>query len=96
VNATTETFDPGASSDVGDFWLDTAVNPSASFNPPFTIRPGQSRTINVTITPSADGSAGTVVRGTLYVGVFAAFNEIQLSGLTGSDVISIPYEYTIG
>ncbi|HUJ07736.1 MAG TPA: S8 family serine peptidase [Streptosporangiaceae bacterium] len=95
VNVTTQTFDPGASSAVGDFWLGT-VSSSAKFNPLFTIQPGQSRTIDLTITPSADGTAGTVVHGTLYVDVFAAFNEIQLGGLTGSDVIGIPYEYTIG
>ena len=52
--------------------------------------------INLTITPSQDGTAGTVVSGTLYVDVFAAFNEVQLGGLTASDVLSIPYEYTIG
>ncbi len=95
VNATTATFDPGASSTVGDFWLET-VGSSATFNPLFTIKPGQSATIDLTLTPSDDGSAGTVVQGTLYVDVFAAFNEVQEGGLTGSDVISIPYEYTIG
>ncbi len=95
VNATTQTFDQGASSNVGDFWLET-VSSSATFDPLFTIEPGHSATIDLTITPSADGSAGTVVHGTLYVDVFAAWNEIQEDGLTGSDVIAIPYEYTIG
>jgi hypothetical protein len=95
VNATTQTFDPGASSPVGDFWL-SSISSSAKFNPLFTIEPGQSRTINLTITASSDGTAGTIVHGTLYVDVFAAFNEIQVGGLTGSDVISIPYEYKIG
>ena len=68
------------------------------FNPTFTIKPGQSSVIDLTITPSQDGTAGTVVSGTLYVDVLAAFNEIQESGVpsTGSDVLSIPYEYTIG
>ena len=60
------------------------------------IKPHQSRTIDLTITPSRDGTAGTVVHGTLYVDVFAAFNELGAGGLTGSDVIAIPYEYTIG
>jgi hypothetical protein len=95
VNADTQTFDPGASSTVGDFWLET-VSSSATFNPLFTIDPGQSKTIDLTITPSDDGTSGTVVQGTLYVDVFAAFNEIQEGGLTGSDVIAIPYEYKIG
>ena len=52
--------------------------------------------INLTITPSQDGTAGTVVSGTLYVDVFAAFNEIQFGGLTASDVLGIPYKYTVG
>jgi Peptidase inhibitor I9 len=95
VNATTRTFDPGASSNVGDFWLDT-ISSSASFNPLFTIKPGQTRTINLTITPALDGTSGTVVQGTLYVDVFAAFNEIQFGGLTGSDVVALPYEYKVG
>jgi hypothetical protein len=37
-----------------------------------------------------------VVHGTLYVDVFAAFNELGAGGLTGSDVIAIPYEHSIG
>lgn len=95
VKATTRAFDPGASSGVGDLWL-RAVSRSAAFNPLFVIRPGQSRTIDLKITPSRDGSAGTVVHGTLYVDVFAAYNESLFDGLAGSDVIAIPYEYKIG
>jgi hypothetical protein len=95
VNATTKKFDPGATSTVGDFWLET-ISSTATFDPLFTVKPGESRTINLTITATSDGSAGTVVQGTLYVDVFAAFNEIQFGGLTGSDVVAIPYEYKIG
>lgn len=94
VNATTQTFDPGASSTVGDLWL-TTISSSATFNPLFTIKSGQSRTINLKITPSDDGTAGTLVHGTLYVDVLA-FNQIQFGVFTGSDVIGIPYEYKIG
>ena len=60
------------------------------------MRRDRAATIDLTITPSQDGAAGTVVSGTLYVDVFAAFNEIQVGGLTGSDVLGIPYKYTIG
>lgn len=96
LNATTQTFDAGASSGVGDFWL-TTIGSSAPFNPLFTIGPGQTKTINLTITPANEGvSPGTLIQGTLYVDVFAAFNEIQLGGLTGSDVIALPYKYTTG
>ena len=95
VKATTQAFDPGALSAVGDLWLQ-AVSSSAKFNPLFVIKPGQSRTIDLKITPAADGAAGTVVHGTLYVDVFAAFNESIFGGRTGSDVTGIPYEYKIG
>jgi Subtilase family len=96
VNATTQTFDPGASPSQGDLWYDAILSSAPAFNPTFTIAPGKSRVIDLTITPSDDGSAGTVVSGTLYVDVLAAFNEIQEGGITGSDVLSIPYQYTIG
>jgi Subtilase family len=96
VNATTQEFDPGALPSQGDFWYDTIQTSPPAFNATFAIAPGQSKVIDLTITPSKDGSAGTVVSGTLYVDVFAAFNEIQEGGLTGSDVLSIPYKYTIG
>ncbi len=95
VNATTQTFDPGASSSIGDFWLGS-ISSSAKFDPLFTIKPGQTRTIDLTIKPSANGTSGTVVQGTLYIDAFAAFNEFQFGGLTGSDVTAIPYEYKIG
>jgi hypothetical protein len=100
VNATTQRFDLGALPGQGDLWYEetrfTSPPTLPNFNPTFTIKPGQSRTIGLTITPSQDGAAGTVVSGTLYVDVFAAFNQLQEGGLTGSDVLSIPYQYTIG
>jgi hypothetical protein len=100
VNAMTQAFDLGALPDQGDFWYGKVGLPSSptlpAFNPTFSIAPGQSRVVNLTITPSQDGTKGTVVSGTLYVDVFAAFNEFQEGGLTGSDVLGIPYEYTIG
>jgi hypothetical protein len=100
VNATTQAFDLGALPSQGDFWYGE-VNFSSpptlpAFNPTFTIAPGKSKVIDLAITPSQDGSAGTVVSGTLYVDVFAAFNQVQLDGLTASDVLGIPYKYTIG
>jgi hypothetical protein len=100
LKATTQTFDLGALPSQGDFWYPqvgfTSPPTLPTFNPVFTIAPGQSKVIDLTITPAQDGTAGTVVQGTLYVDVFAAFNEIQLGGLTGSDVLSLPYEYTVG
>jgi hypothetical protein len=100
VKATTQQFDLGALPGQGDLWYEatgfTSPPTLPNFNPTFTVKPGQSRTIGLTITPSQDGTAGTVVSGTLYVDVFAAFNELQEGGFTGSDVLAIPYKYTIG
>jgi hypothetical protein len=56
----------------------------------FTVNPGQTRTIPVTITPS--GTAGTVVRGTLYVDDFV--DSMQF--LSGSQLMALPYACAIG
>ncbi len=100
VTATTQAFDLGALPSEGDFWYSVVGFTSPPTLPvpdyTFSIAPGQSAVIDLTITPSEDGTAGTVVSGTLYVDVLAAWNEIQEGGVAGSDVLSIPYEYTIG
>jgi hypothetical protein len=89
--ATAQAFDPAVSSDTGDLWQ-TAVDPTAKFTT-VTINPGDTETVNVTITPS--GPSGTAVQGNLYVDdaqqvVFDSFlspNANQLAAL--------PYSYTI-
>ena len=63
MTAETKAFDSAVTSSAGDLWL-AATNPAASFSP-VTVNPGQTVTINVTITPNA--SSGTVVSGDLYV-----------------------------
>ena len=62
---------------------------SASYNL-FAVNPGQTRTLTLTIGPS--GKAGTVVQGILYVDDFVD----SLQFLSGSQLVAIPYEYTIG
>ncbi len=62
---------------------------SASYNL-FVINPGQTRTINVTIKPA--GPPGTVVKGWLYVDDFVD----SLQFLAGSQLMALPYSYTIG
>jgi hypothetical protein len=91
MTAQTKAFDTAVTSAPGDLWL-AATNPSATFAP-ITIDPGQSATIDVTITPSA--AAGTVVSGDLYVDDFASGvpPNVQLSG---DELAAIPYEYTVG
>lgn len=54
---------------------------------PVTLKPGQSTTITVTITPSA--AAHSVVRGHLYVDTFNV-----VSG-SGDELIDLPYAYTV-
>jgi hypothetical protein len=90
VTATTKKFDPAVTSAVGDFWQ-AAVNPAASFGL-FVIQPGQTGTINVTITPV--GASGTVVHGNLYADTFDG--DIAPYGQeSGDELAAFPYAYTI-
>lgn len=84
-------FDPSITSDSGDFYQ-VSVDPTTQFSL-ITVQPGETATINVTITPH--GAAGAKVSGDLFVddiapayagGVFPAADE--LGGL--------PYSYTVG
>jgi len=91
MSAVTQQFDTSANSGPGDFWR-FSVAPlaaHASYNL-FPVNPGQTRTINLTVTPSAP--AGTVVRGVLYVDDFVD----SLQFLSGSQLAALPYAYTIG
>ena len=91
MSATTLEFDPTTSSPQGDFWQFgvASLAKSASYNL-FAVNPGQTRTLTLTIRPS--GKAGTVVRGVLYVDDFVD----SLQFLSGTQLVAIPYEYTIG
>lgn len=91
ASATTKAFDPAVTSPTGDLWQ-LSTNPSASFTP-VEIDPGQTATINVTITPNA--APGTVVSGNLYVDDYAS-GVPPYGQLTGDELAAIPYEYTIG
>jgi Subtilase family/Peptidase inhibitor I9 len=91
MTATTKAFDAAVTSAPGDLWAQS-TNPSAAFSP-VTIEPGQSATINVTITPSA--ASGTVVSGDLYVDDSASAVP-PYAQLTGDELAAIPYEYTVG
>ena len=63
MDAVTKAFDPSVTTPTGDLWQ-VSVNPAATFAP-VTINPGQSATVNVTITPTA--AAGSAISGNLYV-----------------------------
>jgi hypothetical protein len=91
--AQTKAFDTAVTSAPGDLWL-LATNPSAPFSP-VTVNPGQTVTIDVTITPSA--VPGTVVSGDLYVDDFASgVPPYAYDQLSGDELAAIPYEYTVG
>jgi hypothetical protein len=87
VTATVETndFDPAITSDTGDFWL-ASVTPLGSFSP-LILDPGQSGTINVSITPSAP--VGTKVKGSLEI------DTVDPSTLTGDTLAALPYAYQV-
>ncbi|EFH28792.1 MULTISPECIES: S8 family serine peptidase [Streptomyces] len=83
VTATTQSFDPAAKASTGEFWdLDADWNPVVA-------AAGRTATMKLTLTPTAP--VGTVVHGTVYVDTDTAF-----SGVMGSELIGIPYSYTVG
>jgi hypothetical protein len=90
MHAVTQAFDTTASSYYGDFW-EFAVAPLAARAKYrlFTVNPGETREIRLTIRPS--GKPGTVVRGMLYIDDFAD----SLRFLSGSQIVALPYSYTI-
>jgi len=91
MQVTAKAFDNEVTSDTGDLEL-ASINPATTFSP-VVINPGQTVTVNVTITPS--GSSGTQVSGNLYIDDF--LTNVPPFGQEGSDeVAAIPYKYTIG
>jgi hypothetical protein len=85
LSANTKPFDPAVASTPGDLWTLGAFSP-------VVIAPGQTATINVTITPV--GPSGTVVAGTLYVDDLVA--DVPPYGQTsGDELAAFPYTYTI-
>jgi Peptidase inhibitor I9 len=84
-------FDTSVTSPTGDLEL-ASINPAATATP-VVLNPGQSATIDVTITPSA--APGTVVDGTLYVDDI--LNNIPPYGQFAVDELAgLPYSYTVG
>ncbi len=91
MDVTAKAFDSAITSSTGDLEL-AATNPATTFSP-VVINPGQTATVNVTITPS--GSSGTQVTGTLYVDDF--LTNVPPYGQQGAnELAAIPYAYTIG
>ncbi|WP_406394160.1 S8 family serine peptidase [Streptomyces sp. NBC_00882] len=83
LTATTQSFDPAAKASTGESWdLDADWNPVGA-------AAGKTATMKLTLTPTAP--VGTVVHGTVYVDT-----ESPFSGVMGSELIGIPYSYTVG
>lgn len=81
-------FDPAVSAPCGDPWRAGVVGSSGDADGTgLTLRPGQSGTLDVTITP--DGKRGTRVEGDLFVDTF----DRELG--QGDELAAIPYAYTI-
>jgi hypothetical protein len=90
MSVTARAFDSAVTSSTGDIEL-ASLNPATTFSP-LVINPGETATINVTITPS--GARRSEVRGMLYVDDF--LTNVPPYGQEGSDVLTgIPYSYTI-
>ena len=91
MSATARAFDTSVTSTTGDL-EPAAINPATTFSP-IVLNPGQSTTINVTITPS--GASGTQVEGDLFIDDF--ITNVPPYGQQGADELtSLPYAYTIG
>jgi hypothetical protein len=83
-------FDTSVTSDTGDIML-AATNPATTVTP-VIINPGQTATINVTITPS--GASGSKVSGTLYVDDLLD-NVPPYGQFAADELAALPYSYTI-
>ncbi len=90
MTAQTKQFDSTVTSDTGDFWL-ASTNPATPFSP-IVIKPGDTGTINVTITPS--GASGTTVHGTLYIDDYVS-GVPPYGQVAGDELAALPYAYTI-
>jgi hypothetical protein len=86
ASVTGRLFDPAITTPGGDgFHFGVVGDPGGET--PVPIDPGQSATIDVSITPS--GAPGTIVTGTLFVDTF------DFTSFSGMQLMGIPYSYTI-
>ena len=92
LTATTKSFDPAVTTDVGDLWTSAFDLSVLNTFAPVIINPGQTAVINVTITPS--GPSGAVEAGNLYIDDF--IGGVPPYGETaGDELAALPYTYTI-
>ena len=87
-----QSFDSALAASTGDIWL-RSIDPHAKVAPA-SIPPGGTATITVTITPT--GTKGQVVRGVLYIDNITELSAAGPGAPGGSELIGLPYSYTIG
>jgi Subtilase family/Peptidase inhibitor I9 len=80
-------FDQAMSSDSGDLWMDVTLG-TATYNP-MVLAPGQTGTINLTITPDPN-QVGNTITGDIYVDTF---NGVTVNG---DETSRLTYRYTVG
>ncbi|HEY1724551.1 MAG TPA: S8 family serine peptidase [Steroidobacteraceae bacterium] len=90
MTVTTKPFDPAVTSTTGDLWLQ-ALDPTSPLTL-LTVPSGGHGVIPVTITPQ--GHSGQVISGTLYVNAASLFVP-PYNAYTASEVIALPYSYSI-
>ncbi|HTR93812.1 MAG TPA: S8 family serine peptidase [Trebonia sp.] len=88
-------FDSSVTSQTGDFeqLATSAAAGSAAVNQAVELQPGQSATVNVTITPA--GTSGTADSGTLYLDTLQS-GVPPYGQIAGDEVAALPYSYTVG
>ncbi len=91
ISVVTKEFDPAVTSSTGDLWLE-ATDASATVTP-VTVDPGQTVTIDVTITP--DAGSGTVVMGNLYIDAYEG-GVPPYAQVSGDELAALPYDYKVG
>jgi hypothetical protein len=93
----TYAFDPDVTSSTGDPYGNSIDPDNNGFGHPVNIKPGETKTILVTITPSA--ALGTTVSGVLNLVTIPTF-PTGFTGMpqfsTGAVVAMLPYQYKVG
>ncbi|MER7752543.1 S8 family serine peptidase [Kitasatospora sp. NPDC097643] len=94
ATAHTQAFDPALTSSTGDPFA-AAVNASAPAATPVVVQPGETGSLQVTLTPT--GPKGSTVKGVLYLvsGPSSLATANNSLGTTGSVLAAIPYSYTV-
>jgi subtilase family protein len=93
MTAVTKPFDPAVTSVTGDFWEESIDPSAASSFAPVEVDPGQTVTIDVTITPSPS-SVGSVISGTLYLDDYNWITQPYFN-TDANELAAFPYEYTV-